>query len=307
MTFKYPMTRVGASLVGVFGAAFLAAFPAGRIEADDSVILYETQHLGRAGEGSTFGNAVAINANVIVVANAGGEGAGGVLSYLRQPDGTWVPVQGFTVENLSDNDYDGGFGGALDMDGDRALIGRPGEMNFRGAAYLFQMGSDGLWAQESRLPTPPPGWRGGDYGRAVALDGHTAVTSGIDFPEPYEGDTEGAAVSIFEESNGAWTVAHHDVFGGYHRLESLALDGDTLLVGHRDADVVFASDGMVFVLFRDSEGHWVREAVLVASDGQENARFGTSIALDGDRAIVGAPGLLYGYDGPGAAYVFERD
>jgi hypothetical protein len=54
-------------------------------------------------------------------------------------------------------------------------------------------------------------------------------------------------------------------------------------------------------------GTWVPRALLLASDGGNGDELGYAVALDGDRALVGA----HGWDAPGApdagaAYVFER-
>ena len=54
-------------------------------------------------------------------------------------------------------------------------------------------------------------------------------------------------------------------------------------------------------LFEIRDGSWVEVAKLVASDASHGAIFGFSIALEGERALVGAFRA-----GPGAAYVFER-
>jgi hypothetical protein len=45
---------------------------------------------------------------------------------------------------------------------------------------------------------------------------------------------------------------------------------------------------------------------LTPADGAAGDRFGASVALDGDRAIIGAPATLSPQDDPGAAYVFRR-
>jgi choice-of-anchor B domain-containing protein len=73
-------------------------------------------------------------------------------------------------------------------------------------------------------------------------------------------------------------------------------------------DVLFGQPGIdrepgaVFVYRRAGEG-WAEAAKLTASDGIAGDRFGTSIAVDGDRMIVGA---VWADSGVGAAYVFER-
>ncbi len=78
---------------------------------------------------------------------------------------------------------------------------------------------------------------------------------------------------------------------------------DTAVVGAPEA----TSKGEAYIHERDrgGPGAWGRVAVLVASNGTTSAEFGFSVALDGDRAVVGAPSQ--GNQVLGAAYVFERD
>ncbi|MPZ21721.1 MAG: hypothetical protein GEV06_28105, partial [Luteitalea sp.] len=79
---------------------------------------------------------------------------------------------------------------------------------------------------------------------------------------------------------------------------SLALDGDTLVVGAPGAEVDGNGfQGAVYVLTR-SEGTWTETAKLTAADGATSDRFGQAVALEGDTLIVGS--VLSG------TYVFTR-
>jgi choice-of-anchor B domain-containing protein len=62
--------------------------------------------------------------------------------------------------------------------------------------------------------------------------------------------------------------------------------------------------GMVYVLGRDSSGGWTPRQTLAAENGSPQDGFGAAIAVDGDRLIVGAPGLD---SGRGRVVVFSRD
>lgn len=90
-----------------------------------------------------------------------------------------------------------------------------------------------------------------------------------------------------------------DTFG-----RSLAVAGDTLVVGaHRDDDLgqdsgsatVFAYDGM----------NWTLQEVLLASGGAALYRFGTSVAADGTTIFVGSPNENVAGSRSGAVYVFR--
>lgn len=80
---------------------------------------------------------------------------------------------------------------------------------------------------------------------------------------------------------------------------AVAISGDHALVG-----APFDRDkrGAAYVFRRTASG-WVQVAQLAAADGEAGDAFGISVAIDGDRALVGA----YRRAGDrGAAYVFQR-
>ncbi|MGZ5529524.1 MAG: FG-GAP repeat protein, partial [Limisphaerales bacterium] len=148
------------------------------------------------------------------------------------------------------------------------------------------------------------------FGAAVAMSGDTAVVGA-----PY--DTVGAnfhqgSVYVFIRSGSTWTQqaqlfaddgAAGDEFGW-----SVAIDGDTIVIG-ADADDVFANtdQGSVYVFVR-SGTTWTQQAHLFASDGSARDRdfFGNSVAVQGDTAIVGAF-LNDSFNvNQGSAYVFVR-
>jgi hypothetical protein len=77
---------------------------------------------------------------------------------------------------------------------------------------------------------------------------------------------------------------------------SIALSGDTVLVGAGGDDF---GTGSAYVFVRNGTT-WTQQAKLTASDRAAPDRFGSSIALSGDTALVGAHGR-------GSAYVFVRN
>ena len=90
---------------------------------------------------------------------------------------------------------------------------------------------------------------------------------------------------------------------------SVALDGEVLVVGARGDDNAGGSDaGAVYVFVRDAgSGAWSEAQKLLASDGSQYDLFGISVALEGDRALVGASSDdNAGGSSAGAAYVLER-
>ena len=86
---------------------------------------------------------------------------------------------------------------------------------------------------------------------------------------------------------------------------SVSVSGDTALVGAPRND----GKGSAYVFVPDNTGGWSEQTKLTASDGGAlNDRFGISVSVSGDTALVGA--FLDDNDngsGAGSAYVFVRD
>ena len=98
--------------------------------------------------------------------------------------------------------------------------------------------------------------------------------------------------------------AANDRFG-----DSVAISGDVAIVGADGDDDNGIAAGAAYV-YRYDGAQWIEEAKLLASDAAPHEAFGFSVALDGDVAIVGAPGRKLvesqtGAASPGAAYVFR--
>jgi VCBS repeat-containing protein len=94
--------------------------------------------------------------------------------------------------------------------------------------------------------------------------------------------------------------AAYDRLGG-----SVALDGDTLVIGAAQADVGTNLDqGAVYVFQRDAANSWSLVRKLTAPDGAAYDEFGASLALSGDILLVGAPCAS---TCRGAVYAFARN
>ena len=103
------------------------------------------------------------------------------------------------------------------------------------------------------------------------------------------------------------TVEEQPVAGQYGH--SVALDGETVVVGARFDEHLGTSMGAVYV-YPVPSGDWSRgpewgdSVKLVPPDGTDGDQFGSSIAIDGDTIVVGAPRNDRDGEDAGAAYVF---
>jgi hypothetical protein len=203
------------------------------------------------------------------------------------------------------------FGFAVAVRGDTALVGAYRDDSARGldagAAYVF-VRSGSTWTEQARLEASD-GAADDGFGVSVALDGDTAVVGA------YQHDTAGGAnagaVYVFVRSGSTWTeqakleAADGTAFASLGI--SVALDGDTLLVGARDGDAVRAPRAGAAYVFTRSAGAWSAQAKLEASDGSDGDAFGVAVGLDGDTALVGANADTTARGiSAGSAYVFVR-
>ena len=106
------------------------------------------------------------------------------------------------------------------------------------------------------------------------------------------GQTDAGAVYVFTRSGTSWSqqaeltasdAAANDGFGS-----SVALSGDTALVGAAGKTVGGQSDAGAVYVFTRSGTSWTQQAELTASDAAAGDNFGCSVALSGDTALVGA-------------------
>ncbi|NPU98723.1 MAG: cadherin-like domain-containing protein [Candidatus Omnitrophica bacterium] len=84
---------------------------------------------------------------------------------------------------------------------------------------------------------------------------------------------------------------------------SVAVSGDTVAVGAYGSQ---SGAGAVYLFERDSGAgdRWVLIKKIMASDGEADDRFGSSLAFSGNTLLVGAPGKKANQ---GGAYLFERN
>ncbi|HMJ14547.1 MAG TPA: hypothetical protein VK524_24210 [Polyangiaceae bacterium] len=218
---------------------------------------------------------------------------------------------------------------ALAMTDDLLVIGVAGESSaslepaskgaapFAGAVYIYDRASGDL-VDYLKAPTP----RERDlFGHDVAItDSWLAVSSpGFDDPvkdsgvvyvyERKDHSLETGAVELPPQLLRAPTPTESSFLG-----RSLDLEGEVLVVGAPLAahgDQPSLKSGQVFV-YRQSDGNWGHEQTLDSSYPTQRGVFGYSVAMSGERFVIGSPGAAGcgAEDGPlafrGAAYVVSR-
>ena len=199
-----------------------------------------------------------------------------------------------------------GFGSSVALAEDTALIGAylDDEKGVAaGAVYVF-VRSGSTWTQQQKL-LASDGAADKYFGVAVALSGDTALVGAT--LDDDSGKKAGAAY-IFVRSGATWTeqqkLLASDGMAFQTFGNAVALSGDTALVGASLNTDKGSETGAVYIYVR-SGGIWTEQQKILASDAvSSNGRFGCSVALSGDTALIGA--LIDSENGQraGAAYVF---
>lgn len=111
-------------------------------------------------------------------------------------------------------------------------------------------------------------------------------------------DLDGLTSGAESEQVQANDLGAQDEFGS-----AVAVDGDTMVVGATQEDPGGVDNAGAAYVFIRTNGVWVQQVKLVASDATRDSAFGASVAIDGNTAVVGAPGAAAS---SGKAYIFER-
>lgn len=266
---------------------------------DDGVRRTATLQPFEGEPGDAFGWDVALSSEWALV---GAPAAGAGVAYLF--DGERL------AQRLEPERAAGEFGGAVALDGDRALVGASAtaDPDIDGAVTVYRY-TDGAWGREARLVAPDPA-ASGEFGYDVALDGGRALVGarGTD----HGGSTDAGVAHVYDHTDGEWThrttlapagAAAYDYAGG-----SVALGDGRALLGSFLADATATDSGAATVFTRDG-GAWTERTTLTAPGGRSGDRFGNAVALDGETALVGAVGRGGGTEAAadsGGAYVFGR-
>lgn len=187
-----------------------------------------------------------------------------------------------------------GFGEAVDVDGGTALVGAPSEDapdDQSGAAYLFDLAT----GQEYARLVPPTPAEGMHFGSSVALTS-TAAIVGTD-------NGNAARIWVFDRTTGAFITEIPGTAEHYGQVLAADPDTDTVLVYALDytprPDVPHVD---VIDLGDPAHPEVVRALTTTNTYAQ---RFGESLAISGNLAVVGTPGdKAYGTL-KGAIYVFD--
>ena len=242
--------------------------------------------------GDLYGNTVSIDGDYAIVGAPGSGDSGAAYIYKRE--GTvWVEQARLTASDGQNGDQ---FGASVAMSGDYAVVSAP----YHGSGVIHIFKREGInWNQQTKLTIS------GDFtviGKVAISGDYVAVSLWSFYP------THVWRIGIFRRNGLIWAqqtllqaTDPGTGFGG-----SLAIDGDYLLAGVTEEHYW----GWPYVgveVYKGDGNNWVKQGTLIHRDFSIYDGFGGSVSIDGEYAIIGAPGSRPGgYYYSGAAYIFRR-
>lgn len=194
------------------------------------------------------------------------------------------------------SEVDGLYGKSTAISGNRIIVGADEADDYIGRVFIYEL-TDDVWV-ESELAFGPDVADGSQMGTAVDIQGDYAVVGG----------SWGDIAQVFHYTvEDGWTyeaTLTPDVEVSYvYYGASVSLDNDRVIVGCEYGN---SFKGEAYIFKKEGDA-WSQEARLIADDATDWSSFGCAVALEGERAVVGAMGEGSGAANSGAVYIFEFD
>jgi len=242
----------------------------------------------------SFGSSVAMSGNRAIVSTPSEDDAGGTSSGKAYIYNVTTGALVHTLDNPNDYDTSAGdaFGRdrALEMDGDRAIIGAPFEDDAGGTssgkAYIFNVDTGAL-VHTLDNPNPNSPSSSDLFAANVSISGNYAIAGA--YGELQTGKayifnvTTGALVHTLDNPDADGSPAS-DSFGG-----AVAISGNYAIVGANFEDDSDGNNSGKAYIFDVTTGNLVRTLDNPnAYDTPAGDNFGSTVKLNGNYAIVGA-------------------
>ncbi len=295
---------VGAPGVDLTGAAYVFVRAAGVWSQQQKLTASD------AASGDAFGTSLAISGDTVIVTarfdHVGANLSQGSAYVFVRSGGLWSEQQKLTASDGGMSDF---FGNSAAISGNTIVIGAQfanvvGKAD-QGSAYVFVRAA-GVWSEQQKL-TASDGAEFDHFGESVAINDDTIVV-GASGDDAGAGAFQGSAY-VFARTSGVWSeqqkLTSSDAGGGDGFGSSAAISGETIVVSAPRKQIggnPFQGAAYVFV---KAGGVWSEQQKLIASDGKKADGFGTSVAIDGETIVAGAPfDPVGGNDDQGSAYIF---
>jgi len=162
------------------------------------------------------------------------------------------------------------------------------------------------WIEEAKL-LASDGEIYDEFGSNVAIDGKYAV---IGAPKDDDNGNNAGGAYIYQRNGENWNQVEKllasdgkegDKFG-----DAVSINEDCIIIGARNDDDDIGDLAGSAYIYKHNGNNWTEEAKLIASDIDGGDKFGTSVDIYQDYAIIGAPGNDDNGSDSGSAYIFKR-
>ena len=264
-----------------------------------------------------YGHAVALDGDIAVVSayehggkrvTAGGRLGGGpgiVYVFQRHAGGKgFAEMANFKAEGVQNDDR---FGYSVDISRNTLIAGTPFHGEEKGAVYVYVLDGN-KWQEQAKLQADDAGVKN-RFGWDCAIYENTIVVGAPLAAAPAR--LSGAAY-VFKRRGDAWAqvakITPDDGDGGDSFGVSVDVSKRRIIVGankdENEAKIRGSGSAYIFQMVGDV---YTQEAKLTADEPQEGAGFGLTVAIDVNRALVGAPSTdTKRGDDSGAVYAFLK-
>lgn len=256
--------------------------------------------------GDQFGVSVAISGTtgnevtVIGTHHDDDNGSNSGSAYLFDATTAQQIVKLLPADGEADDQFGYSVGISIQLENEVAIVGAYGDDDNgtdSGSAYLFNT----IIGEQIFKLLPSDGAEGDKFGYSVAISGDTAIVgarydddNGNDSGSAYLFDTTtGIQIAKLMPTDGA----ANNYFGW-----AVAISGNKCIVGALQDDDNGTNSGSAYI-FDTATGQQI--AKLLPTDGSQEANFGSSVAISGNTAIIGASGDIGNGLTTGAAYIFN--
>ncbi len=205
----------------------------------------------------TYGWALSINRNEVLIGQQGSSVATGTVSFIERTTSepfTWTGVGPFL--SAPDAELNNSFGVAVSFDGDRFAVGAPLDDNAggtdAGAVHLYRRACNAGsgWSEDGILVSPNP-VAGGRFGADVSLRGRDLVVGEPGAGDPITPDT--GAAHLFRRGSAGWeyveTMTRFDQTTGDAVGEQVCIGEYGVLVGGPMIDRTGTDSGAVLFYY----------------------------------------------------------
>ena len=253
-----------------------------------------------------FGSSVSISGDYVIVGapnkDVGANMDQGKVYIYKRTGVNWAEQTNIVASDGAALDQ---YGYSVSMSGDYAIVGAPfNDVSFnndQGSAYMLKR-TGTIWAQQAII-FASNGLSSDKYGYSVSISGDYAIAGA---------NSQAGNAYIYMRLGTNWNEQASIVASDGTLYESfgssVSISGNFVIVGAQNKDIGPNQFQGKAYIFKRTNTNWVEQARFVASDGTAFNRFGGSVSISGDYAIIGADGKENGLNlDQGKVYFFKKE